>query len=251
MSKELDLSVSNYGKVRGLHYDLAVLPWGATEPHNFHLPYMTDCILSHDIALDAAKQFLKKGIRCMILPPVPFGSQNPGQRELPFCIHARYETQRAILGDIVVSLHTQGIRKLVVINGHGGNNFKNMLRDLSADFPDFLIAVADWFGIVSPKAYFEAAIDDHAGETETSVMMHYHPELINLEEAGDGISHPFAIPALNEKIAWVPRHWDKASVDSGIGNPEKSTAEKGERYAKAVVEKLTKLFVEIGSNELY
>lgn len=251
MNKELDLSVSCYGKVKGLPYDLAVLPWGATEPHNFHLPYMTDCILSHDIALNAAEEALKQGVRCMILPPVPFGSQNPGQRELPFCIHACYETQRAILGDIVASLHTQGLRKLILVNGHGGNNFKNMLRDLSVDYPDFLIAVADWFGIVPPKEYFEESIDDHAGETETSVMMYYHPELVNLEEAGNGTSHPFAIPALNEKIAWVPRQWNKASVDTGIGNPKKSTAEKGERYVKAVVGKLTRLFVETGNKELY
>lgn len=67
MDKELDLAVTCYGKVKPLKYDLVLLPWGATEPHNLHLPYLTDCILSHDIALDAAK--LAKthyGIRCMV-----------------------------------------------------------------------------------------------------------------------------------------------------------------------------------------
>ena len=98
MDKELDLAVTCYGKVKPLKYDLVLLPWGATEPHNLHLPYLTDCILSHDIALDAAK--LAKthyGIRCMVMPYVTAGSQNPGQRELDFCIHYRYETQKAIL----------------------------------------------------------------------------------------------------------------------------------------------------------
>lgn len=71
MNKELDLSVSCYGKVKGVEYHLAVLPWGATEPHNLHLPYMTDCILSHDIAVDAATQALQQGTRCMVLPPGP------------------------------------------------------------------------------------------------------------------------------------------------------------------------------------
>lgn len=251
MNKELDLSVSCYGKVKGVEYQLAILPWGATEPHNLHLPYLTDCILAHDITLDAAGQALQQGVRCMVLPPVPYGSQNPGQRELPFCIHARYETQRAILADTVASLRTQGIRKMVIVSGHGGNNFKNMLRDLSLDYPDFLIAATDWFAIVPPKDYFEAAIDDHAGETETSVMMHYHPELVDLSEAGEGASFPFAIPALNEKIAWTPRHWDKSSHDTGIGNPEKATAEKGRRYARAVTARLAKLFVEMGNHDLY
>lgn len=115
---EIDLTTANYGRVRDLHYDLAVLPWGATEPHNLHLPYLTDCILSHAIAVDAARKALEtSGMRCMVLPPVHMGSQNPGQRELPFCIHARYETQKAILTDIAASLRAQGIMRLVIVNG--------------------------------------------------------------------------------------------------------------------------------------
>ena len=51
MNKEIDLSVSCYGKTRELVYDLVLLPWGATEPHNLHLPYLTDCILAHAIAV--------------------------------------------------------------------------------------------------------------------------------------------------------------------------------------------------------
>lgn len=106
--------------------------------------------------------------------------------------------------DIVASLHAQGIRKLIIISGHGGNNFKGMIRDLAFVYPDFLILATDWFGIVPTKGYFEAAIDDHAGESETSAMMYYHPELVNLDEAGNGDSRPFAIASLNEKVAWAP-----------------------------------------------
>ena len=140
MNKEVDLSVSCYGKVKDRKYDIVILPWGATEPHNLHLPYMTDCILSHGVAVDAALMAKQKyGINCMVMPPIGMGSQNPGQRELPFCIHTRYETQKAILTDIVSSLYVQGIRKLIIINGHGGNTFKSMIRDLSVDYPDFLM----------------------------------------------------------------------------------------------------------------
>lgn len=251
MNKEIDLSVSCFGKVKDLPYDVAILPWGATEPHNYHLPYLTDCILSHDTSVDAAEKALREnGVRCMVLPPVTYGSQNPGQRENSFCLHTRYETQRAILGDIVASLYVQGLRKMVIVNGHGGNSFKNMIRDLAVDFPDFLIAITNWFAIIPQEGYFEEK-DDHAGEMETSVMMHYHPELVNLEEAGSGASKPFALHSLNERIAWIPRYWSKISEDTGVGDPRKSTAEKGERYAKAVVEKLALLFVEIGSKEPY
>ncbi len=252
MDKEFDLSVTSYGWVKGVTYDLAVLPWGATEPHNLHLPYLTDCILSHDIAVDAScKAFAQAGVRCMVMPAVPFGAQNPGQHALPFCVHTRQSTQQAILEDVVASLHAQGIRKLVILNGHGGNNFRGMIRDLAFSWPDFLIVVANWYEVVPPAGYFEEKIDDHAGETETSVMMYYHPEWVNLEEAGTGASQSFAITALNERVGWTPRHWDKASVDTGIGNPKRASAAKGERYVQAVVGKLAALFSGIASGNLY
>lgn len=250
MEKELDLAVSCYGKVKPLKYDLAVLPWGATEPHNLHLPYLTDCILSHDVAVDAARlAFDQYGVRCMVLPYITAGSQNPGQRELNFCIHYRYETQKAILTDIVASLYAQGHRRLLIINGHGGNSFKNMIRDLSVDYPDFLIATSEWFTVIPAKEYFEEP-GDHADELETSVMMHYHPELVNLDEAGEGKSKKFASQMLNEKVAWVPRHWMKVSEDTGIGNPKKASAEKGKRYVEAVTAKYAQLFKEL-TEEIY
>lgn len=245
MNKQTDLAIACYGDVRKLSYDLAILPWGATEPHNQHLPYLTDCILSHAIALDAANQALElHKVQCMVLPPVFMGSQNPGQRELLFCIHSRYETQKAILTDIVASLHHQGIRKLVIINGHGGNNFKNMVRDLAVDYPDFLIATTEWFTIIPPQGFFEEK-DDHAGELETSVMLHYHPEWVDMELAGEGVSKSFALASLNEKIAWVPRNWQRVTSDTGIGDPRKATSEKGKHYAAAVSSKLCQLFTEL------
>ena len=250
MEKELDLAVSCYGKVKPLNYDLVILPWGATEPHNSHLPYLTDCILSHNVAVDAARLALDQyGVRCMVLPYVTAGSQNPGQRELNFCIHYRYETQKAILADIVESLYAQGHHRLLIINGHGGNTFKSMIRDLSLDYPDFLIATSEWFTFVPAKEYFDEP-GDHADELETSVMMHYHTELVDLSEAGDGKSKKFASQMLNEKVAWIPRHWMKVSEDTGIGNPKKASAEKGKRYVEAVTAKYAQLFKEL-TEEIY
>lgn len=232
MDKTIDLSVSNLAATRGRHYDLAILPWGATEPHNLHLPYMTDSILSHDIAVDAAAIARNKyGISVMVLPPVNMGSQNPGQRDQPFCIHARYETQRAILTDIVDSLYNQGLRRLLIVNGHGGNNFRNMIRDLAVDHPDFLIAACEWFKTASPKPYFDI-IGDHADELETSVMMHYHPELVDISEAGPGDAPGFRAEALRKGIVWTPRNWTLAAgVDTGVGDPRAATAEKGCHFA--------------------
>ena len=246
-----DLSLTNYGYVKGREYQLAILPWGATEPHNYHLPYLTDCILSHDVAADAARIAQEQyGINAMILPPVMMGSQNPGQRDLKFCIHYRYETQKAILTDIVASLYHQGLRRLLIVNGHGGNTFKSMIRDLAVDYPDFLIAISDWFATCKSAEYFDHP-GDHADELETSVMMHYHPELVNLDEAGTGESKPFAAKSLNDKTAWTPRNWLKVSADTGVGDPSLSTAEKGKRFANAVSQKYVQLIRDLAADSIY
>jgi len=246
-----DLLTAKYNDTKNLVYDYAILPWGATEPHNYHLPYLADCYLSHDIAVDAViAAYERKGIHGMVLPFIPFGSQNPGQVELPFCLHATYETQKAILMDIVNSLSRQGITKLIIINGHGGNSFKNMIRDLAVDHPYFLIASSNWFGIIPQKDYFDNH-DDHAGEMETSVLMHYRPELVDMSVAGDGIYTPFKAQTLRDGVGWMPRNWSKVSKDTGIGCPHKSTAEKGEKYAAAVTAKLATFFIELVTEDLY
>jgi creatinine amidohydrolase len=251
-NSHIDLSVETYGNVKGKPYSYAVLPWGATEPHNYHLPYLTDCYLAHDIAVDAVgKAWLKYGVRGMVLPAIPLGAQNPGQRELPFCIHARYETQKLVLSDIVESLNKQGVRILIIMNGHGGNSFKPMIRDLTIEYPEMLIVNCDWFAVEPRKGYFEEEFDDHAGEQETSVMMHYRPELVNLEIAGNGDSKAFAIESLNKKTGWVPRDWSKASFDTGVGTPKKSTAIKGAKYADVVTDKIAVLFNELVNKNLY
>lgn len=251
METEFDLAVSRYGKIKHLAYDIVLLPWGATEPHNLHLPYLTDCILSHDIAVDIARMaWFKYNKRCMVMPYVTAGAQNPGQRELPFCIHYRYETQKAILTDIVASLYVQGHRKMLIINGHGGNSFKSMIRDIAIDFPDFIIATSEWYTFVPKENYFEQA-GDHADEMETSVMMHYHPELVSLSEAGSGEARTFASQMLQEKVAWIPRDWQKVSADTGIGDPRNASAEKGARYIKVVVERYAKLVEELSEGIRY
>lgn len=248
MRKEFDLTCSNFGTVKQLEYDIAILPWGATEPHNLHLPYMTDSILSHEIAVrSAALAYERHGIRCMVLPPVNFGSQNPGQQELLFCIHSRYETQRAILEDVVCSLEKQGLSRLLIMNGHGGNNFKNMIRDMYAGHPDFIIASSEWFKVCKASEYFEDP-GDHADELETSVMMHCRPELVNLSEAGCGRSKGFVPELLKEGKVWIPRDWSKVSEDTGIGNPKKATAEKGRKFTDAVTAKYADFLKEFMGN---
>lgn len=250
--RELDLEKACLGAVKGNHYDLAILPWGATEPHNQHLPYLTDSILSHDVAVDAARKALERhGVRAMVMAPIDMGAQNPGQRELPFCVHYSYETQKGILTDIVASLLRQGVKRLLIVNGHGGNSFKNMIRDLTVSHPEMTIAASEWFKVLPAKEYFEDP-GDHADELETSVMMHYHPELVNLADAGDGHQiGRFRSELLRKGVAWVPRAWNRISADTGIGSPLLATAEKGQRFAEAVSDVYADLLRDLTAPDLY
>jgi creatinine amidohydrolase len=120
-----------------------------------------------------------------------------------------------------------------------------MVRDLTVEDPSFLILVSDWYTVLPQKDYFEADIDDHAGEQETSVVMYLRPELVKMETAGTGESHPFAIDGLNGKVAWHPRDWSRVSVDTGIGNPSKASPEKGKRYVEDAVALYVKMLREI------
>lgn len=247
----MDIKTTPYCEIQGVSFDVALLPWGATEPHNLHLPYGTDILIPERLANEAsARAFEKFGVRSAVLPAIPLGSQNPGQRQIPFCIHARYETQKAILTDIVESLNAQNIEQLIIVNGHGGNNFRNMLRDLAIDFPNFTIVVNDWYSMVPQGDFFENP-DDHAGEMESSVMLHYHPNLINMSQAGEGASITFALNSLRDKTGWLPRDWSKVSRDTGIGDPRLASAEKGGRCAEWVVQKLTTLIHELTTKKLY
>lgn len=246
-----DLTCATFGDTRSAHYDIAILPWGATEPHNLHLPYLTDALTSRAVALDAARLAHEQyGLNAIVLPTIPLGAQNPGQRDLKFCIHYRYDTQRAVLTDTVASLAHQGMHRLLIVNGHGGNSFKPMIRDLAVDYPDMLIATAEWYRLRDARDYFDAP-GDHADELETSVMMHYYPHLIDLSKAGEGHSTTFRSEILASGRAWVPRNWLRVSTDTGIGDPRQATAEKGARFAADVTATLARLIADLTATSLY
>ncbi len=249
--RKIDLSVANWMDVKDANYDVVILPWGAIEPHNYHLPYITDCYLSQNVALESSVEaYERSGVLCGVMPPIFLGSQNPGQWSNPFCIHTSSETQKSILNDIILSLRGQGLRKLVIVNGHGGNSFKLFVRDFAFKYPDFVIVLVDWWTVIPSGSYFEAKPDEHAGELETSVLMYYRPDLVCLEIAGDGFAKKTRLESVNNKTGWLPRHWGEVTEDTGIGNPHKATAEKGERFAKDVVSKIADLIIELKDYEV-
>ncbi len=242
------LSETNWKTVRLAAYEVAVLPWGATEAHNFHLPYATDTIQCEAIAAQAAQRAWQANARIVVLPAVPFGVQT-GQLDIPLCLNVNPSTQAVILRDLAQCLDGHGVRKLVVLNGHGGNDFRQMIRELQPNVNLFL-CTANWYKIVDPRPYFVEA-GDHAGEMETSVIMHLTPDLVlPLSEAGDGHERRPRIKAMQEGWAWAPRPWTQISADTGVGDPKASTAAKGAAYMEAVVERLAGFFIELAKTNI-
>jgi creatinine amidohydrolase len=154
-------------------------------------------------------------------------------------------TQLAVLRDVVDVLNRHGIDKLLILNSHGGNDFKTMIRELGLQFPNVFLSTCNWFQSLDQKDFFENK-DDHAGEMETSVIMHLTPDLVRpLTEAGDGAAKKFRIQAMREGWAWAERKWTQVTKDTGVGDPRKATAEKGKRYFEAVTKKVGDFFYEI------
>lgn len=243
------LSESNWKSVKQEKTEVAVLTWGATEAHNYHLPYGTDNYQIEAIAAKAGKIASKKGAKLKVLPNIPFGV-NTGQADIELDMNLNPSTQFAILSDIIEVLNRQGIYKLILLNGHGGNNFKPILRELGLKYPKMLLVTSNFFDVVDKSQFFEEE-GDHADEMETSLMLYLKPELVSdLKEAGNGKENKSRITGIREGWAWAERQWSMVTEDTGIGNPRKATKEKGEGFFKAVTEKLANLILEISEVDI-
>jgi creatinine amidohydrolase len=238
------LAESNWKDIKDAHFDAVVLPWGACEAHNYHMPYGTDILESEYISAEAARLAWSRGAKLTVLPAIPFGV-NTGQFDVKLDINMNPSTQLMVLRDVIEVLDRQGIHKLIILNSHGGNDFKIMIRELGLKFPAMFLTSCNWFQSIDQKLFFENK-DDHAGEMETSLLMYLRPDLVRpLSEAGDGASKKFKITGIREGWAWAERKWMQVTKDTGVGDPRKASKEKGEKYFKAVTEKVSVYFEEV------
>lgn len=243
------LAETNWKALEKTRFDLAVLPWGATEAHNYHLPYGTDNYQADAIAAAAAGYAWDRGAKLVVLPAIPFGV-NTGQADIYLDMNLNPTTQLAILDDVAATLDRHGVRKLVVFNGHGGNNFKPLLRELGLRYPQLFFCMTNWFQAMERESYFEAG-GDHADEAETSLMLHLRPDLVlPRDHWGDGAARAFRIGGLNEGWAWAERKWSEVTQDTGVGDPAAADAEKGERFFKDVSEKIGQFLLELAEADV-
>ena len=243
------LAETNWRDVKDTTFTVAVLPWGATEAHNYHLPYATDNIQVDYIAAESARLAWQEGARPIVLPTVPFGV-NTGQLDVLLDINMMPSTQAALLNDITQVLSLQGIRKLLILNGHGGNSFRQMIREIGTRYRNVFICEINWYKVLPGAEYFDEP-GDHGGEMETSNMLHLAPELVlPLSEAGDGHARPSALQGIREGWVLAERAWLQATVDTGVGNPARSTPEKGKHFLRALTQKIAKFLVALSTQDL-
>ncbi|MCE9590647.1 MAG: creatininase family protein [Planctomycetes bacterium] len=243
------LNEANYRQLLDFKPNVAMLPWGATEAHNYHLPHGTDIIEGTALGEMIVERANAKGAKCVLLPTVPFGNDNAQLTQVA-TITMRGRTQQLVLHDVAESLVRQGIDRLVLLNFHGGNEFKTMIRDIMLDLPIFIVQVHGYL-VADTKPFLDDKGGDHANEFETSMMLHLTPEWVQMHLAGDGAAAPFKLRSFNTTPGvWSPRDWATLTKDTGTGNPKQATAEKGKKVLDALAEKCVPILTELSAAKL-
>jgi creatinine amidohydrolase len=242
------LAEQTHAFVREQRWEVAVLPFGATEPHNLHLPYGTDTFQVDEIARRACRRAYDAGARVILLPTVPFGV-NTNYFHIPggLTCSVTPTTLLALLTDLVDSLERQGVRKLLLLNGHGGNELKPLLRQLHHRTKVFL-CLCDWYRLatdVYPTLFDRPG--EHADEVETSLCLEVVPELVHLEQADRGQARPTRFEAVNRGWVSITRPWHLATTNTGMGDPSTATAEKGRRLLAVLEERLAGFLTQLAA----
>lgn len=248
------LAEITYSHVKGQHYQVAVLPLGATEPHNLHLPYSMDTIEADLIGEKLCEAAWQRGARVVLLPTLPYGTQS-NQREFPFSLNLQPSTLNRVVFDLIESLSYQGIRKIVLLNSHGGNDLKSLLRELYGRV-EAQVFLCNWYTVFRDVYHeiFEER-DDHAGEVETSIALAYCPHLVARNADGtlaadEGRKAVTRFEAVNEGWISITRPWHLLTTNTGAGNPHRASAEKARRMMEVLVERLVPFLVDLSAAEL-
>lgn len=251
MPRHWNLLETNYGHTRDHRPEVAVLPLGATEPHNLHLPYGTDVFEATIIGEHLCEAATSRGASVMLLPTIPYGTET-NLRQFPLAMNLNPSTLFLVVKDLVASLEQSGVRKLLLLNSHGGNDLKPMLRELYGQ-TTVQIFLCNWYQMVGDVygEIFERR-DDHAGEMETSFILAYRPDLVVRQSDGAltadaGETNRSRFHAVQRGWVGLSRPWHLLTSNTGSGNPHAATAEKGQRLMQVLVERLGQFLVELSA----
>ncbi|CAH2031788.1 creatininase family protein [Trichlorobacter ammonificans] len=209
-----------------------VIPFGALEEHGPHLPLSTDTIQAMEVARRAAER-----TPLFVAPPVHYGNCRSTAAH-PGTVSISTATLKALLKDIVRSLYRQGFRTVLALTGHAGGAHRMALQDageeLLDELPELAMAVATEYELAreAGRGLVETAGDAHAGEIETSRILHSHPQLVRGSAPEEYPTFPVGLLVRDKRRYWPGGVW---------GNPAKASAEKGRLLEELVVEKVVGL----------
>lgn len=229
-------------------YQVAILPIGSTEAHGHHVPYGSDAFHSTAIAERICAKASDQRPRILLLPTIPYGVQG-NTMGFPLTINVHQDHLDAVVTDIIHSLEYHRIYKLVILNGHGGNDFKPLLRSLY-DRTKVFVSLIDWWKVGNDKIreLFENP-GEHADELETSVGLALFGDLVHLERAGAGDARRSRFEAIDKGWVSIARPWHLVTKDSTLGDPRKATKSKGEAYLKIIVDRISMYVAELASSK--
>lgn len=244
----------NLADVRARRFEVAVIPFGATEPHNLHLPYGTDIFEATIIGRSACDAATQRGAQVVLLPTIPFGTETNLQK-FPLAINLNPSTLGLMIADIVQSLERSGIRKVLLLNSHGGNDFKPTLRELYGRTSAHLF-LCNWYQMVADacREIFEQP-DDHAGEMETSLGLACFEHLVARHPDGSlaadaGTKRRCQFEEIEQGWVTITRPWHLLTSHSGAGNPHAATAEKGRRLLELTTHRLATFLTRLSAAEI-
>ncbi len=208
---------------------LAILPAGALEQHGPHLPVIVDTASANAASVAAALEVCDD-IPVAVLPPLWMGMS---EHHLPFggTISLDYAAYRAVLNSIVRSLKAIGFARLLIVNGHGGNieGLNLSARELAVEYDMPIATIMPWMNARAEiTALMESAAPGHACEGETSLMMAIAGDLVRTKKFDEAASSTIAPTNAPPGISRFYSFAERAPQTGVMGDPRKSTAEKGE-----------------------
>jgi creatinine amidohydrolase len=231
MAKTVRYEELNTGDFLAAGFDKVIVPVGSCEAHGDHLPFGTDAMVAHDLALSVAERVPGT----MVLPPTWFGMSHH-YRHKPMCVSLSHLTTIALFGDILRSVVGWGFRKVLVINGHDGNIpcLHVAAQELKLDHPEVGLALVDaWWTVglsLLPKETWQAFDGyGHGGEAETSIALAMIPHLTDPARAHGMVDSKD--PLIRE--VW---NYQELTEEGATGDGRAATPEKGRRMKAAIVD---------------
>ncbi len=229
-----------WGELTGKEFEefkpkIAILPVGTVERHGDHLPLGTDYIVPEWIAAEVAK----KVENSLLLPTIPYGSSLTLAKFLG-TIDVGTEAFMKYVKGVLAGVAKNGVKLIVIINGHGGNTRALSLVAKEAAYEhDVSIIVINWWSDVAQDKRNEIfKFPGHAGEDETSAVMAIRPELVKLEHAKEHVRPYPSIKVYSRKV-------DEALYPFAVnGNPLLASAEKGRKFLQAVIDEIVDVIKE-------